>query len=40
MQDRTEPLTRGVTVDGEGEVEIRHLQYGSHREGPIEGLEC
>ena len=40
MQDRTKPRTGSVAVDGEGKVEVRHLQYGSRREGPLEGLEC
>ena len=35
-----EDRTGSVAVDGEGEVEIRHLQCGSRREGHLEGHEC
>jgi hypothetical protein len=36
----TEPHTRGITVDCEALVEVRHLEHGSGGERRLERLEC
>ena len=40
VKDGAEPHPGGIAVDHERPCEVRHLENGARREGPLEGLEC